>query len=194
MQQFPHFQGGSLEMEFASSTPSGSLAKQALDTLLENAKWADGVLLAGDFGRNSETAVLLGTFMDKFVGQVTVAQDGLDYFLSPNSPLSNRQNTLSLINMGKLQKLGKNNRPNTPIKHSMSLHLLVHQLSEWKANVITKHSDNFVVASGGQVSTTQSKKEQNWQIELAASAAVWWLQNPTKLFETFTTAIFEYSK
>ncbi len=180
------------EAEFAPSTPSGSLARQALDMVLENAKWADAVLLAGDFGRNSETAVLLSSFLDKFNGQVTAAQDGLDYFLGPNSPLLNRPNTLSVINMGKLQKLGKNNRPERPVRHAMSLLELVDLLSSWKTNAITKHADNFVAASGGQVSTTPSKKEQNWQIELAAYAAVWWLQNPTKPFEALTTAVYNY--
>src|SRR5260221_160024 len=46
------------EAEFALSTPSGSFSRQALDSLLDSANWADGVLLAGDFGRNSETAIL----------------------------------------------------------------------------------------------------------------------------------------
>src|ERR1700749_1211633 len=40
--------------EFAPSTPSGSFSKQALAEALELSQWADGVLLAGDFDRNSE--------------------------------------------------------------------------------------------------------------------------------------------
>ncbi|HEY5550080.1 MAG TPA: hypothetical protein VIK37_02695 [Candidatus Saccharimonadales bacterium] len=182
------------EAEFAPSTPSGSLSKRALDSLIENAKWADGALLAGDFGRNSETAVLLSTFMIKFDGQVTVAQDGLNYFLGSNSVLLNRPNTLSVINMGKLQKLGKNNRPDPPIRHSMSLHELIKLLGNWGANVITKHAANFVAASGGKVSTTPSKKDKDWQIELAAYTAVWWLQNPNKPFGGLTTAVYHYSE
>jgi NAD(P)H-hydrate repair Nnr-like enzyme with NAD(P)H-hydrate dehydratase domain len=180
------------EAEFAPNTPSGSFSRRALDMLLENAKWADGVLLAGDFGRNSETAVLLSSFLDKYDEQVTVSQDGLDYFLGSNSPLLNRENILSVINLGKLQKLGKNNRPNPPIRHSMNLHDLVKLLGDWRTNVITKHADNFVVASGGQVSTTPSKKDQNWQIELASYAAVWQLQNPSKPFEAKTSAVYSY--
>lgn len=182
------------EAEFAPNTPSGSLSKRALDTLLENAKWADGVLLIGDFGRNSETSVLLSSFMEMFEGQVTLAQDGLDYFLGSNSPLLDRPDSLSIINMGKLQKLGKNNRPNPPVRHDMNLHDLVKLLSKWKVNVITQHADSLVVAAGGQVSTTPSKKEQNWQTELAAYAAVWWLQNPRKPFEALTTAVYNYSE
>jgi len=185
-----------LEAEFAPSTLSGSFSKMALAQLLEAAQWAESVMLAGDFGRNSETAILLDSFMNKFEGQVTVAQDGLDYFLGPKSPLIERANTLSVIDLGKLQKLAKNNRRTTPILHNMMLTDLVETLHDWTTGnpgqIITRHADNFIVASGGQVSTTPALNELNWQVELAANASVWWLQNPEKPFEAITTAIFDY--
>lgn len=182
-----------LEAEFGPATLSGSFGKQALAQLLEAAQWADGVLLAGDFGRNSETAIVLDSFMDKFEGQVTVAQDALDYFWEPKSPLIERGNTLSVINLGKLQKLAKSNRPATPVLHNMMLGDLVELLHDWTTGnpgqIITMHADNLIIASGGQVSTTPSVKNDNWEIELAAYASVWWLQNPQKPFEAITTGI-----
>ena len=184
------------EAEFAPSTLSGSLSKKALAQLLDSAQWADGVLLAGDFGRNSETAILLDSFTNKHEGQISIAQDGLDYFLGPNSPLIDRADTLGVINLGKLQRLAKNNRPATPVLHSMMLAELVEILHDWTTGnpgqIITKHADHFIVASGGQVSTTVATQESNWQIESAAYASVWWLQNPKKPFEAMTTAIYEY--
>lgn len=186
------------EAEFAPSTLSGSFAKVGLAQLLEAAQWADGLLLAGDFGHNSETTILLDSFMDKFEGQVTVAQDGLDYFWTPKSPLIERPDTLSVIDLGKLQKLAKNNRPATAVLHGMMLADLVETLHDWTmgnpGQIITRHADNFIVASGGQVSTTPAPEQPNWQVELAAYASVWWLQQPQKPFEAMTTAIFEYSK
>jgi hypothetical protein len=155
------------------------------------------VLLAGDFGRNSETAILLDSFLDKYSGQVTVAQDGLDYFLGPSSKLVNRPNTVLVINLGKLQKLAKNNRPSTPVLHSMNLYELVTVLADWTnscpATFITKHADNLVVASGGKVSTTPERAESNWQTVLAAYASVWLLQQPQKPFETLSTATCAYA-
>lgn len=182
---------------FAPATPSGSLARQALDTLLENAKWADGVLLAGDFGRNSETAILLGSFLEKYDGPVAVAQDGLDYFLAANSPLLNRQNTLSIISLGTLQKLAKNNGSSVAIRHNMTLHELVTFLQQWPTAgkyFITQHQEQYVVAADGKVSTTPAQENKNWQIEMAAYASVWLIQNPSKPFEALTTAVYEYSK
>ncbi len=183
------------EAVFAPSTPSGSFSRQALAGLIENAEWANGVLLAGDFGRNSETAILLESFLDKHQGQVTIAQDSLDYFLGAKSPALSRENTLSVINLGKLQKLAKNNRPSTPVLHNMNLQDLVTVLADWSngsLSFITKHAEQLLVASGGKVSTTPEKDESNWQIDLAAYASVWWLQQPVQAFGALTCAEQSY--
>ncbi len=184
---------------FAPATPSGSLSRQALDVLLENAQWADGVLLAGDFGRNSETAILLESFLDKFAGQVTIAGDGVDYFQDKNTRGLNRDKTTYAINIGKLQKLAKNNRPSTPVLHNMNLQELVTLLADWtngsQAEFITKHADNLVVAAEGRASTTPHVGDDTaWQTDAASFVAVWQLQNPTKPFEAFTTAAYDFAK
>jgi hypothetical protein len=184
------------EAEFLPSTPSGSFSRQALAAMLENAQWADGVLLAGDFGRNSETAILLESFAGKYNAQITVAQDGVDYFLQTKSPILQRENTTIVINLGKLQKLAKNNRPGTPVLHSMNLHELMSILTDWTngspVSFITAHAGQALATHGGKASTTPITEQGNWQIELPAYAATWRLQQPTKPFEALTTAIFDY--
>ena len=67
--------------ELAPTTPSGSFSQKALLELLTMSQWADGVLLAGDLGRNSETAILIEKFLAKFQGQVTITQDAVDYVM-----------------------------------------------------------------------------------------------------------------
>ncbi|MBA3757655.1 hypothetical protein H0X09_02220 [Candidatus Saccharibacteria bacterium] len=185
-----------VEAEFAPSTPSGSFARSSLAQILEAAERSDGVLLAGDFGRNSETAILLESLAKKYDGQLSAAQDSIDYFLNPNSTLLRRDNSALVINLGKLQKLAKNNRPSTPILHNMNLMELVTTLADWSSSspiiIGTKHADNLIVACGGKVSTTPQATESDWQIELAAYVSVWWLQQPKKLFEALTTALYEY--
>lgn len=182
------------EAGFSPSTPSGSFARQGLSELLENASWADGVLLAGDFGKNSETAVLLESFLAKHDGQTTLCGDALDYFLGKNSTLLNRENTLLCLNLAQLQALAKSNRPNPPIKHTMDLQKLVELLHEWskesRAYFLTFYSDKVVVAVDGQVSTTPAKSDD--LNPLAAHTAVWWLQQPQKPFRTLTSALFDY--
>lgn len=186
------------QAEFAASTPSGSFSRAALDQLCESAMWADSVLLVGDFGRNSETAILLDGFMSKFTGQVTIAQDGLDYFLNKNSLFFSRPATLAVINFGKLQKLAANNRPQPPIKYSMDLRQAVEVLNEWSietpAQIISNHADQFIFSSEGHASTTPMQEALNWQVELAAYAATWWMQQPGKSFAAVTTAIYDFIK
>lgn len=183
------------EAEFAPSTPSGSFSRQALSQLLESADWADGVLLAGDLGHNSETAILLDSFIDKYPGQLTFAGDGLDYFLRPHSPILERGNTLIVAAFSQLQKLAKDNKPELNLKNSMNLHDLVLRLGEWTksthACLISDHQSQIAVAVDGKVSTTPGEAGL---AQLSAYAATWWLQQPTKPFETLTSAVWDYIK
>jgi len=185
------------EAKFALTTPSGSFARTALADLLEEAEWADGILLAGDFGKNSETAVLLESFVSKHKGLLVLTGDAAEYFLQPNTELLDRKDTLLILDIGQLQKLAKHNRPTTPVLHSMNLSDLVTVLADWTngntATFITKSNNNLVVANGGRVSTTSASNKAGWQVELAAYASVWWLQNPSKPFEAMTSAVFAFS-
>lgn len=179
------------EAQFVPSTPSGSFARPSLAKLLEEAKWADGVLLAGDFGKNSETAVLLECFVDKYDGQLSVAGDAVDYFINSPSPLLGRYNFVITPDFARLQKLVKP----ILIKHDDNLMTVVGKLHEItqvnKAGIVTFFAGQIMVASGGQVSTTLAKDVK--LVELAAYADVWWLQQPQKPFEAITTAVLEYS-
>jgi NAD(P)H-hydrate repair Nnr-like enzyme with NAD(P)H-hydrate dehydratase domain len=186
------------EADFVPSTPSGSFAHVALAELLDNAAWANGVLLAGDFGHNSETAILLESFIKKYDGISCITQDGLEYFLTEPKLLTERASTLIATNFGQLQKIVTKVQPNLVLKHSMNLSELVGILSDWSstiaAGILSEHQGYFIVAVGGKVSTTPAKNTSSWQVPLAARATVWYLQQPAKPFETITTAIFEYLK
>jgi hypothetical protein len=193
--QFSNSQTDSLQIEFAADNQIGSFSLAALDPFLENAHWADGVILAGDFGKNSETAILLESFIKKHDQIVIFAGDTLDYFLSDELMIS-KKHSIIVIDLSKLQKLAKNIRPDTPILFSMNLLELVTVLSEWTSSwpssFITMHADNFIVASGGEVSTTPAKSKDSWQIELAAYAGVWYVQNTAKPFQALSCAVYSY--
>src|SRR3989344_4101286 len=177
------------EAEFAPSSLSGSFSKEALAQILDSAQWADGVLLAGDFGKNSETAILLEKFVEKFDGQLTLSGDSVDYFLS-NPIMALRRHNVIASNFGLLQKLVKP----ALIKHVDDLMNLVGKLHEItqnnKAKLITYHQGHIIAADSGQVSTTPSKEVN--LVDIAAYASVWWLQQPQKPFEALVSAVFSY--
>jgi hypothetical protein len=180
--------------EYAPSTPSGSFAQKALTELLIDSAWADGVLLAGDLGRNSETAILLEKFSGKYHGQLTITKDAADYFVNiPDGVLARPETTL-VITLAQLQKLGSNAHFPTAFTFGMDLLRLVDALHDFTAqhacNIVVKHLDTIFVAANGQVSTTKLKTDKEiWRVTTAAHTATWWLQNLSKTFEALTTAV-----
>jgi NAD(P)H-hydrate repair Nnr-like enzyme with NAD(P)H-hydrate dehydratase domain len=182
------------EAEFAVSTPSGSFGQASLTEFLEATAWADGVLLAGDFGRNSETAVLLEAFAEKYQSQLALTGDSVDYFINLRQVLS-RPKTLLVTNLNQLQKLAAHVPLSQAFTSGMALLQFAGALHEFTtkvgANVLTTHAENSCVAAGGQVSTTKISKTSRGELKLAAHASVWWLQNPSKIFEAVTTSALD---
>ncbi len=180
--------------EYAPSTPSGSFARKALASLLELSAWSDATLLAGDFGRNSETAILLEQFVATYTGSLTITKDGLDYFTHLPAAILNREHTLLVTSFAQLQKLATNIRFEKAFTFEMDFLRLVETLHEfssrYKAAIIVKHLESVVVTYGGQVSSTKLSSDMPvWRVKTAAHAAVWQLQNPSKIFAALTTSI-----
>lgn len=180
--------------EFAPSTPVGSFGQKALNELLLHTAWADGVLIAGDLGRNSETAILIEKFLAKTSAAVTLTKDTIDYVTSAPHAALQRENTLFVLSLSQLQRLGITAKFTKPITFSMDLLHLVEWLYEFtlehRPYIIVKHLNNLLVAVDGRVSNTVlGEDKQIWRVETAARASVWWLQNPNKPFEALTAAM-----
>lgn len=180
--------------EYAPSTPSGSFSQKALAELMDAAKWADATLLAGDFGRSSETAVLLEKFARNYEGPLVLTQDAADYFTSVGAQVIQRSNTSLVLSFAQLQKLARSAHFTQPFTFGMDLLHVVDTLhdftAEFPANIIVKHGPVIFAAAGGQVSTTKLSEDIDiWRVSTAARAAVWWLQNPGKPFEALTTSL-----
>jgi NAD(P)H-hydrate repair Nnr-like enzyme with NAD(P)H-hydrate dehydratase domain len=181
--------------DYAPSTPrSGSFARDALNEFLIGAAWADSVLLAGDLGRNSETAILLEKFVQKYSGPLTITKDAVDYFYNQPELVSNRSETLLVLSLGQLQKFATALKFETPFMLSMGMLLLVQALHDftirYKVIIITKELNNIIVAKGGEVSSTRLQQDKEvWRVSTAAKASVFWMQNSSRPFEAITTAL-----
>jgi len=180
---------------FAPANISGGFAREALAELLDQASWSDLTLLAGDFGHNSETSILLETFTNDFKGALCLSGDSIDSFLSNTIEILNREKTLIVGDFSKLQKVLTKSSGSIVITSTMSLILLVDRLRaltlESKSSVITYHQGYFIVATNGRVSTSEAPIFNDWELSFAAYGSVWWLQNKDKQFEALSTAIFE---
>ncbi|HSX32290.1 MAG TPA: hypothetical protein VLF43_03445 [Candidatus Saccharimonadales bacterium] len=180
--------------EYAPSTPSGSFSQKALGELLTCASWADGTLLAGDLGRNSETAILLETFLAKYSGLVTLTKDAVDYITAAPDSVLHRDNTLLVLSLSQLQRLAVAAKSTTAVTLGMDLLHLVEWLHDFTSRhapyIVVKHHNVILAAVNGRVvSTRLSTDIPVWRVAFAAHVSVWWLQNPGRAYEGIATGI-----
>jgi ADP-dependent NAD(P)H-hydrate dehydratase / NAD(P)H-hydrate epimerase len=181
--------------EFTASTPvSGSFSQKALNDFLSLAAWADGVLVAGDLGRNSETAILLEKFLAKSQAAVTLTKDAVDYAVSAPHTVLSRSNTALVLSLSQLQRLAVAAKSPRPVTFGMGLLHLIEWLHDFtlqhQPHIVVKHLNNILVAVDGQVSSTTLQTEMAvWRGAITAAAAVWWAQNPGKPYPALTAAV-----
>lgn len=181
---------------FTESTPSGSFALKSKDLILQNIMWADGVLLAGDTGRNSETAIMLEEIIKSTNISVAITKDALDYFTQNPDVLLFREKTIIVGSFAQIQKMLARAVKPTVITHSMQLNNIVEALqkssAEYKAAIVTRINNTFIVAYDGTVSTTHVSSESDiWRVATAARCAVNVLHYPLKIFESLTDAVYK---
>lgn len=179
--------------EFAASTPSGSFSQKALVEFLPHAAWADGVLFAGDLGRNSETAILIEKFIGAYPGQLILTKDAVDYITSSPQLIVDRPETALVLSFAQLQKLAAQAKFLLPFTFSMDMIHLVEALHAFTAkhsvSIVTKHLDTLFIADNGDVSTTRLVQDMDiWRVRMAAHTSVWLIQNPSRRFQALTTA------
>ncbi len=182
------------EALFAPTNPSGSLAKDAQAELITLANWADGILLIGDAGRSSETAILYEQFIREYAGPLTITRDAIDLVKNSAHILVDRPQTLLIMSFAQLQKLFQSVYYPKVLTFSMQLTNLVEALHKftitYPVTIAVLHRDTFIVASGGAVTTTPWENPMAiWRGNVAAKAASYWLWSPHKPLEATTTAI-----
>ena len=75
---------------FAPTNISGSLTKDADAEMATLGAWADGILLIGDAGRSSETAILYEKFLQDYTGQLVITRDAVDLVKNSSQTLVDR--------------------------------------------------------------------------------------------------------
>src|SRR5665213_813363 len=93
------------EAIFAPSTSSGSFSRSSVAELIKEASWADAVLIAGNLGNNSETAIAFESFVNKFSGAVIVAGDSIELLIPTAETLLVRPSTTAVMGFLQLQRL-----------------------------------------------------------------------------------------
>jgi len=194
--QTKKFLGNNLppDIELLPDTPSGSFSNKAFEEVLGFNAWSDGLLFAGDIGRNSETAILIETIANNGLGLQVYTRDSLEYFSTHPEIIFSRDETLLVLSLSQLQKMLIELKEKNPITFDMGIVKLSQVLSEltlkYKATLITQYDNAILVAQGGKgIATTLPLTPQKWRLKVAAVSAVWWIHNPKQPLEAIATAI-----
>jgi ADP-dependent NAD(P)H-hydrate dehydratase / NAD(P)H-hydrate epimerase len=179
---------------FGPTNLSGSLTKDAIAEMSALGQWADAVLLAGDAGRSSETAITYETFLQHYEGPLTLTRDAIDLVKNSSQAIVDRPQTLVVASFAQLQKLFQNVYYPKVLTFSMQLNTLVEAVHKftitYPITIVVLHKEQLVIAHGGQVVTTAwGNPMAIWRGSVAAKAATYWLWNKNKPLEAVATAI-----
>jgi len=179
---------------FGATNPSGSLAKDAVRDMGVMSSWAQTVLLIGDAGRSSETAIAYEEFIRSDTKQLVITRDAFDLVKNSAQPLLDRPNTVLILAFAQLQKLFQSVYYPKVLTFSMQLTNLVDALHKftitYPTTIVVLHKEHIVIASSGEVVTTPWDNPMAiWRGTVAAKAAVYWTWNPNKPLEAIATAI-----
>ena len=179
---------------FAPTNPSGSLAKDAIAEMNTVGEWATSVLLIGDAGRSSETAIAYEQFIQKYTGQLVITRDAIDLVKNASELLVERPNTVLVASFAQLQKLFQAVYYPKVLTFSMQLTNLVEAVHKftitYPCTIMTLHKDTMIIAHAGEVVTQPWENPMAiWRGAVAANAATHLLWNPTKILESVTSSI-----
>lgn len=172
-------------IQYAPSNPSGGFAKSALAELLDVSVGQDGVLLAGDLGKNSETSILLESFIQKYVGTLIISPESIESFAAGYTQFLTRENTILCLTRPQLRNLCIEIRSEHAITSQIDktkLAQILHELSQkYKVSFVIE-SDQIWVAKNGLVADCDKTNYSS------AKSAVWAIQQPQKLFQTLVSS------
>lgn len=179
---------------FAPTNPSGSLSKDALDEMDAMSTWANEVLLIGDAGRSSETAILYEQFIQKYKGQLVITRDAIDLVKNSAELLIERPQTTLIVSFAQLQKLFQAVYYPKVLTFSMQLTNFVEAVHKftitYPVTIVVLHQDYLVIAHEGEVVTQKwTDPMLIWRGSVAAKAAAYWLWSPSNPLEAIASSL-----
>lgn len=183
-----------IDTVFAPSNPSGGLSNDASAELNALGEWADLLLLIGDSGQNSETAVLYERFVKDYQKPVVITRDAIDLLINSADTIVNRENTTLIVSFSQAQKLFRSLYYPKMLTFSMQLSVVVETLHKFTLTyplmIVTLHNEQIIVAHQGKVATQPFDAPLRiWSGELPARIASYLLWNPSKPFEACISAV-----
>lgn len=173
---------------FTPSNKTGAFSKAAEADILAAADWANLILLIGDNGKNSETAVCLEHLLQNSETPCVITRDSVDLLKASPDLLLEREKTTLVISFAQLQKLLR--AVYFPRNIIFSMHLtqfveVLHKVTlSYPAAIVTFHSEQLLVSHAGKVASMPlANPMQIWRGITATRTAVSMMHHPGKPFE-----------
>lgn len=182
------------DVVFGACNPSGSLSRDAMPEVRALAAWSQVLLLAGDAGRNSETAITYSDLIREYTGQLVITRDAVDLVKNDTDALVNRPETTLIVSFAQLQKIFQAVYYPKILTFSMQLLQLVEAVHKftitYPVTVVVLHRETLLIAHQGNVVTTKWDNPMAiWRGHTAARAASYLLWTPTKPIEAIATSL-----
>lgn len=183
-----------LDVSFTKANQSGGLSNQAIDDLIAIAKWGQAVLLIGDSGQSSETAILYEKFISQYDGPLTITRDTIDLLKSYSQDLVSRPQTLIVASFAQLQKIFQAVYYPKILTFSIQLSSLIEAVYKFTITypvcLVVFFNNKLIVAYQGQVTTTDwTDSMAIWRGQTATKATVYWLWSQNQILEAVTTSL-----
>ena len=186
--------GGVPQIDYAPSTPSGSLARAALAQFIDASSYADTILLGIDASNNSETAILFESFITKFHQPLILADDALEVIAMTPDIIRDRPKTLLILSMQQLFKLAAKLRlpiqirPDSGIAGKIEI---VRDLGQVLKIDLALVGPEIIISVGEQASVTLlGSQPASLTAAALGTLSVFYTQNLRAHFEGLTTGAF----
>lgn len=183
-----------VDVAMGACTTSGGLGKDALPDMMALAQWSTILLLIGDAGRNSETAILYESLLRNSDRPIAITRDAVDLVKNAPEMLVNRPNTLLVLSFAQLQKLFQAVYYPKVLTFSMQLMQLVEAVHKftitYPITIVVLHKDTVIVAHMGTVTTTPWDSPMLiWRGTTATKAACYWGWSLNQPLESITASL-----
>ena len=188
--------GSTPELDFAPATDSGSFDKSTI--LNDAAQNADLIFCAGEFSKNSATAIALAEALKSTAQPILLTRDAVDLLATDIASLIEKDHLILLASMAQLQKIFRALYYPKMLLLSMPLLPAIETLHKftlsYPATIITFHQEQIIVAHQGQIATTPIANTSYtplslWAGTLACKIAALNLWNPSQPLAASITAL-----
>lgn len=179
---------------FSSTTQSGGLSTDAKTDINSLSQWSDVLLLCGDCGKNSQTAILYENLVVNHDKPTVITRDAVDLLQNSYNAILDNPNIVFVLSFSQLQRLFRAVYYPKVLTFNMQLNQFIETVHKFTISfpvtLVTLHADQLVIAKDGEVVTQPwSDPMRIWRGHTAAKAASYLLWTPSKPLEAIGSSI-----